>query len=170
MSEGVCRQLNIVTYHPEVGPVTKITARGQSLGPGQSVGKAADTVIDTDAVTDSVTVKLVKTVRVLPSQSVMAQVQLSSALFPPGPTLIEADPIMTELRGIQLPDVLVFTNDQGFADVCFSIFSGMTVSVDSGSPVGSAMPADSIPHPKSETNSVEQALRRLCTHLFVRLP
>ena len=150
--------------------MTKITARGQSLGPGQSVGKAADTVIDTDAVTDSVTVKLVKTVRVLPSQSVMAQVQLSSALFPPGPTLIEADPIMTELRGIQLSDALVFTDDQGFADVCFSIFSGMTVSVDGGSPVGSAMPADSIPHPKSETNSVEQALRRLCTHLFVRLP
>ena len=156
LSEGVCRQLNIVTYHPEVGPVTKITARGQSLGPGQSAGKAADTVTDTDAVTDSVTVKLVKTVCVLPSQSVMAQVQLSSALFPPGPILIEADPIMTELRGIQLSDALVFTDDQGFADVCFSNVSGMTVSVDGGSPVGSAMPADSIPLPKSETNSVEQ--------------
>ena len=100
LSEGVCRQLNIVTYHPEVGPATKITARGQSLGPGQRAGKAADadTVTDTDTVTDSVTVKLVKTVRVLPSQSVMAQVQLSSALFPPGPIVIEADPTMTELR------------------------------------------------------------------------
>ena len=158
LSEGVCRQLNIVTYHPEVGPATKITARGQSLGPGQRAGKAADadTVTDTDTVTDSVTVKLVKTVRVLPSQSVMAQVQLSSALFPPGPILIEADPIMTELRGIQLSDALVFTDDQGFANVCFSNFSGMTISVDGGSPVGSAMPADSIPFPKSETNSVEQ--------------
>ena len=84
LSAGVCRQLNIVTYHPEVGPATKSTARGQSLGPGQRAGKAADTVTDTDTVTDSVTVKLVKTVHALPSQSVMAQVQLSSALFPLG--------------------------------------------------------------------------------------
>ena len=44
LSEGVCRQLNIVTYHPEVGPATKITARGQSLGPGQGAGKAAPTL------------------------------------------------------------------------------------------------------------------------------
>lgn len=80
LSEGVCRQLNIVTYHPEVGPATEITARCQSLGPGQSGGKAADTATDNDTVTDSVTVKLVKTVCVLPSQSVMAQVQLSFAL------------------------------------------------------------------------------------------
>lgn len=58
---------------------------------------------------------------------------------------------MTELRGIQLSDALVFTNDRGLANVCFSNFSDLTVSVDGGSPVGSAMPAD-----KSETNSVEQ--------------
>ena len=57
LSEGVCRQLNIfVIYHPKVGPATKITARGQSLGPGQSAGKVSDTVTDTDTVTDSVTV------------------------------------------------------------------------------------------------------------------
>ena len=62
------------------------------------LGKAADTITDTDTVTDSVSVKLVRTLRVLPSQSVMAQVQLS-ALFPPGPILIEADPAMTENRG-----------------------------------------------------------------------
>ena len=84
LSEGLCRQLNIVTYHPEVGSTTKSTARGQSLGPGQSDGKAADAVTDTDTVTDSVTVKLVKTVHALPSQSVMAQEQLSPALFPLG--------------------------------------------------------------------------------------
>ena len=98
----------------------------------------------------TVTVKLVKTVRVLPSQSVMAQVQLLSAPFPPGPILIEADPTMTELRGIQLSDALVFINDQGFVNVCFSKFSGMTVSVCGGSPVALAMPADSIPFPKSD--------------------
>ena len=148
--------------HAEVGPATKITARGQSLGPSQSARKAADTVTDTDTITDSVTVKLVKTVRVLPSQSVIAQVQLSSAPFPPGPILIEADPTMTELRVIQLSDALVFINDQGFANVYFLNFSGMTVGVEGGSPVGLAMPADSIPFPKS--------LRRLCTHLFFKLP
>ena len=82
----------------------------------------------------------------------MAQVHLLSALFPPGPILIEADPTMTELRGIQLSDALVVT----VVNVCFSNFSGMTVSVDGGSLVGSAMTADSIPFPKSETNSVEQ--------------
>ena len=86
----------------------------------------------------------------------MAQVQLSSALFPPGHILIEADPAMTELRGIQLSDALVVTIDRGLANVCFSNFSGMTVSVDGGSLVGSAMTADSIPFPKSKTNSVEQ--------------
>ena len=63
---------------------------------------------------------------------------------------------MTKLRGIQLSDALVFTDDRGLANVCFSNFSGMTVTVDCGSPVGSAIPAGSIPFPKSETNSVEQ--------------
>ena len=44
LSEGVCRQLGIVTYHPEVGPVIKGVVRSQVLEPGQSVGKTTDTV------------------------------------------------------------------------------------------------------------------------------
>ena len=123
LSEGVCRELGVGTTHPEVGPVIKGAVRSQVLEPGQSAGKTTDTVTatvtdtttDNDTVTDPVTVKLVKTVCVLPSQSVVAQVQLSSTLLPPGPVLIEADPMasMTNLRGIQLSDVLVTPDNRG---------------------------------------------------------
>ena len=84
--------------------------------------------------------------------------------------MIEADPTMTELRGIQLSDALVITDDPRLDNVCFSNCSGMTVSVDGGWPVGLVMPADSIPYPKPEQTWWSKALKRLCTHLFVRLP
>ena len=34
MSEGVCHQLGIVTYHPEVGPMTQGSSRRQVQGSG----------------------------------------------------------------------------------------------------------------------------------------
>ena len=103
VSEGVCCQLGIVTYHPEVGPMTQGASRRQVQGSGSGAENS----------TCLVTVKLVNTVRVLPSQSVIASVQLSPMVPPTVPVSIEANPAFTEVKGIQLSDALVVADEQG---------------------------------------------------------
>ena len=146
VSEGVCRQLGIVTYHPEVSPMTKGVSREQAPGSGRVAEKS----------TGPVTVKLVNTVRVLPSQSVMASVQLSPMFLPTVPVLVEANPAFTEVKGIQLSDALVVPDEQGLANVCITNLSGMTVCVEGDSVVGLAMQADTVPLPEPEANPVEE--------------
>ena len=103
VSEGVCHQLGIVTYHPEVGPMTQGASRRQVPGSGSGAENS----------TGLVTVKLVNAVWVLPSQSVIASVQLSPMVPPTVPVSIEANPAFTEVKGIQLSDALVVADEQG---------------------------------------------------------
>lgn len=90
MSEGMCRQLGIAPYHLEVGPM----AASRRQVPGSSSGAEKSTGL--------VTVKLVNAVRILPSQSVIASVQLSPMVPRTVPVLIEANPAFSEMKGIKL--------------------------------------------------------------------
>ena len=49
-------------------------------------------------------IKLVTAVWVLPSQSVLASIQLSRIVLPTVPVLIETNPAFTKVKGVQLSD------------------------------------------------------------------
>ena len=75
---------------------------------------------------------------------------------PTVPVLFEANSAFTEVKGIQLSDALVVTDEQGLANVCLTTFSGMTLSVDGDSVVALAMQADTVPLAEPEANPVEE--------------
>ncbi len=70
LSEGVCRQLGIVTYHP-------------SLGVGPSVDVSPMTQLQT------VRIRLVDTVRIPPLQSAVVQLETEGRTELKGPVLLE---------------------------------------------------------------------------------
>jgi len=71
LSEGVCRQLGIISYHPEVQ-----AWRG---GRKQSPSAQKEGAKDKEAKVPTVRVKLLQCVQLLPYQAVVAQVQLDSS-------------------------------------------------------------------------------------------
>ena len=93
LSEGVCRQLGIVTYHDEVGRCKDSQKQGRkATGP-------------------AVNVSTVKTIRVLPHQSIVIEVKTQPS---DGPVLLEHDCALEESTGLQLEDTLVFPSKEGF--------------------------------------------------------
>ena len=110
LSEGVCRQLDIISYH---GNVKK--CRGAKQGATHHI-------------------KVVKTVYVLPHQSVMAQVHV------PGncPLLVEDSCHLHEAAGLLLEDTLVKPNADGLAYVVLSNPMGCSGHVTAGTTVGIA--------------------------------
>ena len=85
---GVCRQLAILSYLPDVKPC-KITKGDQPSAEGT-------------ACVPTVRVKLVQSARLPPNQSVVAEARLTDSDGHGGPLLIEPnEPIKSE-RGIQL--------------------------------------------------------------------
>ena len=153
----MCRQLGIVTYHPEVGPMTKGPSRGQVPGSGSGAEKS----------TGLVTVKLVNARQVLTSQSVIASVQLSPMVPSTVPVLIEANPTFTEVKGIQLSDALVVPDEQGLANVCLTNFSGMTVTEGGDSVVVLVVQAYTVLPAEPQANPVE---KESCVHQTTSVP
>jgi len=108
LSEGVCRQLGIISYH---GDVKK--CRGAKQGATNQV-------------------KIVKTVCVLPHQSVMAQVQVPGSC----PLLVEENCSLKEASGLLLENTLVMPNEDGLAYVMLSNPTGCSSQVTAGTTVG----------------------------------
>ena len=98
LSEGVCCQLGILSYHPDVKP-RKITKGDQPGAEGT-------------ARVPTVRVKLVQSARLPPNQSVVAEARLTDSDGHGGPLLIEAHEPLKRERGIQIIDSLVSTCDE----------------------------------------------------------
>ena len=124
LSEGVCRQLGIVTYHPDV----------RSKGPAKK-GKVP-----------TVRVKLVQAVRLLPNQSILAdtQVDLDGLGGCADSYLFEPDPLFQERQSVQMADGLVHCPPDGQVKVLLTNHLGMSQVVDAGQDVGSVLRVDTI--------------------------
>ena len=142
LSEGVCRQLCIVTYHPPLVSRRAPKCKEVSIVP-------------------SVRVSLVQSLKLRPSQSALVPVQLD-----PGSTgedevlLIEGEQLLGEV-GLVLEDAVVNATQDGTAQLVITNMSGLTQRVPEGTVVGEAQIAEVVtPEPRS-TDALSASVRRL---------
>ena len=128
LSEGVCRQLEIVTYHPDVE-----TSQPQAEAAGATIG------------VPSVKVQLVSSVKLppKPDQSVVADVSWKQRGLK-GPLLLEADTSLQLGRNFQLVNVLVPDScaEEGTAKVVLTNYLGFTQELKSGEEIERVIPVD----------------------------
>ena len=125
LSEGVCRQLGIVVYHPEVKP------RGKTSGQ------------DTKTQVSAVRVQRVESVKLLPGpdRCVMAEVELSGNGVT-GTLLLEPEPQFKREQGVVVPDVLVSPPSEGTTGVVLTNQSGFTQRLEAGTTLGTLEAVD----------------------------
>ena len=93
LSEGVCRQLGIIDYHPEVQSATESS--------GKEITKTAGAV-------QTVRIRLVQDVHLVPNECVTARVQLDVDMGTMmQPWMAESDRTLVEEKGFQLLDVVL---------------------------------------------------------------
>ena len=126
LSEGVCHQLGIISYHPSVYP--------PPLTPAQTAGPDQDTKVP------AVRVQLVQTVRLPPLSATVTTVQLQDMVLH-GPLLFES----SCSEDLEFADSLVYIGDDGCCQVLVTNPTGFTQKLPKGSVVGLASEADHVP-------------------------
>lgn len=156
LSEGVCRQLGIISYHKEVQPVSSETSGTQ----GTKLKKKQDASVP------MVRVSLVQSLQILPHQSILATVHLHTESGDTGeePLLMEhAHSVeLEEATGLQLEDTLLRPTKDGLTQLVISNPSGYSMSIESGTSLGEAVGATVVAHeptacPASEGATQENA-------------
>ena len=142
LSEGVCRQLGIITYHPDVEPrkATKLPEGGQS-SPKDS------------ARVPTVRVKLVQSKCLPPNHSVVAEACLTDCGGYSGPLLIEPNDALESEQEFKVVDSLVATSDKSTVRVMLANCSGLAQKVETGMEVGIAVPAEVVDSVESADHS-----------------
>ena len=137
LAEGVCRQLGIVSYHPEVE-----TWRGGSKGKDKTV------------TVPLVRVSMLKSMRVLPNQSTLVTVQVDSEVAASGYLLLQPKETMA---GLLVEESLVTVQDNGIAHVSLVNLTGFTQTIDSGTTVGTLVEVDEETQLPGEADDVKSA-------------
>ena len=123
LSEGVCRQLDIVTYHPAVH--SKKPPKGG------------------DAIVPSVRVKLVQSLRLPPNKSAVVDVHLEGPLTDvSGPVVVEGDGSFERESGLIVEDALLAPTSDRQAQLVITNLSGFTQVVPGGVLVGEVQAAE----------------------------
>ena len=127
LSEGVCRQLGIIAYHPSI----ELPIRQESK-------EKSPTKVPT------VRVRLVQSVRLPPQRCIMASVQLEEGHSFCGTLLLEPTHRFEESdgNGLQFSSSLVKATEEGAAQVLITNPTGFTQRLDRGIWLGSATEAD----------------------------
>ena len=150
LSEGVCRQLSIVTYHQDVSATQK----------DRRTDKEKEGV---RAVTQ---VNMVRTIYLLPHQSMAVPVKIKTSGGNEGPLLVESDNDLEKATGLQVEDTLVQPTIEGLAHVIISNMTGCSSYVCAGTVIGEAAGVEIIEDnkprsydsaPKGAQTSEEQA-------------
>ena len=189
LSEGVCRQLGIVTYHPSISvhpagkkttPVvekektTPLAEKEKTTTPARVVEGTTTLVVETNSPpasrpseetpltiaseispsrapkVGSVRVKLVKTIRILPQQSQLVEVEVEDKQVPDLLLLMEPTQEFTdEEDGVYFGESLVKLSPEGRARVSLSNLTGMTRKLEKGSYIGDAVEATVVAEPDS---------------------
>lgn len=152
LSEGVCRQLDIVSYHPDVQ-----VWRGRKK-------RAQPSPADTDVRVPTVRVKLVQSVQVPPEQSTLVQVRLDSPNVGESAFYVEPDPQLKENTGLVLEDALLQPNPDGFATMMISNPSAATQEVCYNTTIGEGsvmLPEECIEPPEESQETTTPVVRRV---------
>ena len=122
LAEGVCRQLGIVNYHPEVE-----TWRGGS--------KVRDSSNSSDGIVTVplVRVSMLQSVRVLPHHSTLVTVKVDGEITTSGSLLLQPEESMA---GLLVEESLVTVQNDSTAHVSLVNLTGFTQTIDSGTTVG----------------------------------
>ena len=125
LSEGVCNQLGIVSYHPDVG----------SEAP-------ASTAVSEEAVVPAVRVCLLRSVSVPARQCALVPVRVEGACPAKGsPLLLDYDPSVEQKTGLQIEDALLQPDGDGLATLCVCNSWRFIGSVEEGTVIGKAAEA-----------------------------
>ena len=143
LSEGVCRQLGIVTYHPSVVP-RKTTKPKAAMVP-------------------SIKVSLIQSLKLPPSQSALVPVKLESCTAVTDEMLLIEGQHLLKETGLVLEDAIVDTPRDGITQLVIVNMSGLTQRVPEGTIVGEAQAAEVVtPEPRKATIPLVD-VRRLCS-------
>ena len=137
LSEGVCRQLGIVSYHPEV-----------------DASQPQDRAAADRANVPAVRVQLVQSIKLPPrlDRSILAEVSWEQGSWK-GPLFLEADPPLQLNRNVHMADTFVSDADaeKGTAKVVLTNCLGFTQRLESGEEIGRVLPIDLVnPEKRSE--------------------
>ena len=128
LSEGVCHQLGIISYHPSICSPPPVRANTPAH-PDQ----------DQDTKVPAVHVQLVQTIRVPPLSTAVATVELQEKVFH-GPLMFES----SRSEDLEFADSLVHVGDDGCCQVLVINPTGFTQKLSQGSLVGLASEADHV--------------------------
>ena len=123
LSEGVCRQLGIIHYHPSVKRHGKISQSTSELA-SRSTGEVT---------VPTVPINLVESVRVLPGLSAVAKVQLGTHPIE-GPVLLQQTEV-TEKLGLYISEGIVQSTSNGEALAVIANHSGFTQKLSPGTTI-----------------------------------
>ena len=144
LSEGVCRQLTIVTYHDSVVP-RKTSKRGESM---------------TAAAVPSIRVSLIQSCKLAPSQSALVPVKLDPCVIGDHALLVEGEHLLKE-SGLVLEDAVIDTPGDGTACVVITNMTGLTQRVSEGTTLGEAQAAEVVTADPQPTDSSQSRIQRL---------
>eukprot|EP00731_Ephydatia_muelleri_P029828 Em0021g351a len=141
LSEGVCRQLGIITYHHLAEPW-----RGSKKA---DTRKSKDHAV-TDAKVPRVVVNLVQSLHLPSYKSVVVPVQVSECTSL-GAVLFEENSSIRELCGVIIVDSLIRPDGKGIAHVVAKNRTGYTARLERGAEIGTAFPATVVKQTPSHT-------------------
>ena len=118
LSEGVCHQLGILTYHPDVQLLKKPRKKPQTKEAAQ---------------VSSVQVSLVQSVKLVPFHNTVADVKVSTQEI--GLFLFEPDSLMLS-PDVRVREGLLSTGDDGTAHIVLENASGFTQMVEKNTEIG----------------------------------
>ena len=139
LSEGVCRQLNIVWYHTNTRPKSRVVKARQTCQSPSREGtqEESNQVPVEDTVVPTVTVSLIKSVRVLPGQSTTAIVKIGKVTPVGNSWLLESSTEeLSDWVGVQMEDSLLDPSRGEQAKVRLTNMSGFTQKLDAGMILG----------------------------------
>ena len=117
LSEGVCRQLGIVTYHPSIEPPS-----------------VPDQNSDDNALVPTVRVRLVQSLRLLPNQGAVVPVRCEGNIAPSQQALIvEAE---RELGGLAIESAVILPPKDGITQMVVRNDTGFTQKLEEGAVLG----------------------------------
>ena len=163
LSEGVCRQLGIISYHPGV----EKWRGGSRTAKAPARQSPESQQLKAEAIVPSVRVSLVTSVRLLPHQAAVVPVRMESECPLTGPLLLEPDPD----AALQLGDMLLQFSEDGMAQAVVSNPTGCSCFADEGTVVGevtdiSVVASDGVPElgpiaEQEDVSSPQPEVRRI---------
>ena len=166
LSEGVCRQLGIISYHPDVKRWNRSKLEPMPQSDDESGEKAVteDSEVpekeNREVRVPAVHVKLLQSVSLLPKHETDVKVRLEGDYQPKTPVLVESNPEL-ETVGLHLDDSFVCPDEDGITVLRLTNPSGFTCRLEEGATVGNAEHAMLSNGSEPDDETVEESLSKL---------